>query len=129
MWKIENGTIEIEYEVGNKYTGFKFNQNNHVASCKVTRISPYTGKENTIIVPITYQQYGAWKDGTLIQNAFPNLRVEEREFILTGLLGDEFEKYMGDEIILLDGKVMNKEYEEVCCLDYPHYECDDEEYD
>lgn len=29
--------------------------------------------------------YKSWNEGTLIQNAFPNLSPEEREFLITGL--------------------------------------------
>jgi len=89
--------MKIEYEIGNKYSGFEFNDNNHVASCRVIRTSPYSGETNELILSITKEQYFAWRDGTLIQNAFPNLTIDEREFILTGLLGDEFNKFVGED--------------------------------
>ena len=28
--------------------------------------------------------YGAWQDGTLIQNAFPDLTIDQRETLMTG---------------------------------------------
>jgi len=35
--------------------------------------------------------YNNWKNGMLIQNAFPTLTVNQREFILTGMSPDEWE--------------------------------------
>lgn len=38
--------------------------------------------------------YRDWANGMLIQNAFPNLSANEREFLLSGIIGDEeWEKY------------------------------------
>ncbi len=88
--------MKIEYEIGNKYSGFEWEKDDY-DFCRVYRTSPYTGLTNYLILPITTQQYFAWRDGTLIQNAFPNLTVDEREFILTGLLGDEFNKFVGED--------------------------------
>lgn len=34
--------------------------------------------------------YGSWKGGTLIQNAFPSLSSDEREALITGLCKDCF---------------------------------------
>ena len=37
--------------------------------------------------------YRMWKyDGLLIQNAFPMLNEDQREFLLTGMTADEWEK-------------------------------------
>jgi len=36
--------------------------------------------------------YLAWMNGALIQEAFPYLTTDEREFIDTGLIGDEWDK-------------------------------------
>ncbi len=92
--------MKIEYEIGNKYSGFVFNDNTKRAL--VVRVSPLNGERRRIFLPITKEQYFAWRDGTLIQNAFPNLTVDEREFILTGLLGDEFNKYVAEDDDILD---------------------------
>lgn len=53
------------------------------------RKCPITGEYNTLELPITQDEYDrafmAWKGGTLIQNAFPMLTVDLREFIKTGI--------------------------------------------
>jgi hypothetical protein len=33
-----------------------------------------------------------WQHGVLIQNAFPNLTIDQREFLLSGLCGKCFDK-------------------------------------
>lgn len=32
-----------------------------------------------------WEQYKAWRSGTLIQDAFPNSTDDEREFLITGI--------------------------------------------
>ena len=39
---------------------------------------------------ITYEQLKRWQDGELIQNVFPDLNVDEREFLMTGITSDEW---------------------------------------
>jgi hypothetical protein len=40
----------------------------------------------------------AWKTGkVLIQDAFPELTDDAREFIKTGITSEEWSKYMGDD--------------------------------
>ncbi len=34
-------------------------------------------------VPVQPEQFAAWKSGTLIQNAMPNLTNEQRELLIT----------------------------------------------
>lgn len=87
--------MKIEYEIGNKFSGFEFFDCK--PSCIVTRISPYNGDINNLVMDITEEQYTKWCNGMLIQNAFPHLTVEEREFILTGLVDEQFEKFLGSE--------------------------------
>lgn len=96
--------MKIEYEIGNKYSGFEFFDCK--PGCIVSRISPYNGDHNNLIMDITKEQYFAWRDGTLIQNAFPNLTVDEREFILTGLLGDEFNKFVGENATNMEDMIL-----------------------
>jgi hypothetical protein len=56
----------------------------------VTRISPLTGKENSMDLPITQFAIDLWKNGMLIQDAMPHLTDSEREFIKTGITEDEW---------------------------------------
>jgi len=54
---------------------------------EIERISPLTGNWNKIYVDITQEQIEEWNSPTrvrLIQDIFPNLSEEEREFIMTG---------------------------------------------
>jgi hypothetical protein len=58
-------------------------------SISITRGSPFTTTQSTMILPISLAQWvsahRAWQDGTLIQVAFPTLNADQREFIMTGL--------------------------------------------
>lgn len=56
---------------------------------------PWCGKEYTFDVPAT--GYMAWRNGALIQNAFPTLTAEEREYMLTGYCKACQDKLFGDE--------------------------------
>lgn len=58
---------------------------------KITRISPYTGKENTREIPVTQEQLGLWRSGELIQDVMPELSVDDREFIMTGYTPEDWE--------------------------------------
>jgi hypothetical protein len=98
--------MKIEYEIGDKYSGFEWFEDGHISICFVSRISPYNGLLNTKQMNITYEQYEAWRDGMLIQKAFPNLTDDEREFILTGLLGDEFNKFVGENAIDMEDMII-----------------------
>jgi hypothetical protein len=58
---------------------------------KITRTSPFSGKTNTKELDITEEQIRKYQEGALIQNAFPNLTADEREFIMTGITPDEWD--------------------------------------
>ena len=54
---------------------------------EVIRVSPLTGITNTMYMDISDDQIEEWNDTNrtrLIQDIFPNLTEEEREFIMTG---------------------------------------------
>lgn len=42
-------------------------------------------------LPITQEQLDRWHNGELIQNVFPHLSANEREFIKTGITADKWE--------------------------------------
>lgn len=63
----------------------------------VTKKSMYSGKFNTMDLPITEEQIARWQSGTLIQNAFPNLNADQREFLMTGILPEEWDVMFPDE--------------------------------
>ena len=58
----------------------------------ITMTHPVTGKDNDMELDVTNEQLQAWENGTLIQDAMPNLTADEREFLITGLLPGEFER-------------------------------------
>lgn len=64
---------------------------------RFTRVSPLTGKENTLDLAVTASQLRDWQAGTPIQRVMPHLTDDEREFLLTGLLPGEFDTYVGPE--------------------------------
>lgn len=72
----------------------------------VSCVDPFDGRRYAVPMEVTPEQYQAYLDGALIQDAFPQLSVEEREFLLTGLYGDfhwkDYSKYYPDDDELLD---------------------------
>lgn len=65
----------------------------------VTRTSPVSGEINQREIDITPEQLLAYQNGELghIQNAFPRLSAEDREFILTGTTPEEWDEMFPDE--------------------------------
>ena len=57
---------------------------------KVTKRSIFTNESHTMDLPITATQLNRWQAGTLIQIAMPQLTVEQREFLITGAVGDDW---------------------------------------
>jgi hypothetical protein len=62
----------------------------------ITRKSFLTGVERTRDLPITQLQIDAWENGMLVQEAFPNLSADDREFIMTGVISDEWDNAFKD---------------------------------
>jgi len=56
----------------------------------VTRKNIFTGQERSLNLDVTQEQLNRWKNGELIQNVFPHLSVDEREFLMTGIVGEEW---------------------------------------
>tara|TARA_R100000541_G_scaffold16363_4_gene26045 strand:- start:3851 stop:4057 length:207 start_codon:yes stop_codon:yes gene_type:complete len=49
-----------------------------------------TGKTSSMELPVTDLQVNLWKSGMLIQEAMPNLSIQQREFLITGMtLGEQ----------------------------------------
>lgn len=62
----------------------------------ITKVSMFSGVAHTLDIPVTQEQLDDWREGTLIQNAMPNLSPDDREFLMTGMTPDEWEEMMGD---------------------------------
>ena len=52
---------------------------------QITRTNPFNGKVNTKELDITPEQVEAYEAGALLQDAFPNLSADDREFYKTGI--------------------------------------------
>jgi len=67
---------------------------------KVTRTSPRTGKETTLELDVTREQLIEFakpaSERRKIQDIFPNLNDDEREFIKTGLTPEDWEEIFID---------------------------------
>ena len=61
----------------------------------ITRTNPFNGSVNTRDLDITPEQVAAYEAGELLQNAFPNLSADDREFFKTGI--DNWDEMFGEE--------------------------------
>lgn len=64
---------------------------------EITRTSYYSGITRTRLLDITEEQLQAYDRGVLIQNAFPNLSDDDREFFLTGITRNEWIEMFSEE--------------------------------
>ena len=68
---------------------------------EVTARSGLTGETNKRVIPVTKQ--GLMRGladhaaGALIQNVFPDLSTDDREFLMTGITPEEWDAAFGDE--------------------------------
>ncbi len=58
----------------------------------ITKVSEYSGIERTINIPIAELDYEKWLEGALVQRVAPYLSPAHREFMKSGMYGDEFVK-------------------------------------
>lgn len=61
------------------------------------RKSPFSGKINEMKMRVKWEDHEAWKNGELIQNAMPYLTADEREFLMTGIMPEEWEDTFGKD--------------------------------
>ena len=52
----------------------------------------FTGKVRELDLDVSPEQIARWQKGELIQNAMPQLSIDEREFLISGLLPEEWHK-------------------------------------
>ena len=64
---------------------------------KITKRSPFTGKLHTMEIDCTIEQLQNWRNGEVIQRAFPHLSADEREFIKTGITPTEWDTMLPPE--------------------------------
>ena len=61
----------------------------------ITKKCVFTGKEYSVVVPI--EGYSKWKKGMLIQDALPELSVDDREFLISGISPEGWSEAFGEE--------------------------------
>jgi hypothetical protein len=61
----------------------------------ITRKSQYSGKIHEKELDITPEQCERYASGELLQNAFPNLSKEDREFYKSGITNEEWLELFG----------------------------------
>lgn len=70
------------------------------AGCMVERVSMLTNTSSQRFIPLDAETLhagvDAWRAGTLIQDAFPTLSADDREFIKTGITPEQWDN-MGAE--------------------------------
>ena len=64
---------------------------------QITRKSTLTGLTHEMNLPITQQEIDRWQGGELIQDVFPYLSDDQREFLKTGITAEEWEETFGEE--------------------------------
>ena len=62
----------------------------------VTKKSMISGNTSSMELDVTQAQLDRWQDGELIQDVFPHLNEEEREFIKTGITRQEWIDIFGE---------------------------------
>ena len=67
----------------------------------ITKVSQLSGKSNTLDINITENEMlritNRFNTKELIQNIVPNLTMDEREFLMTGITAEEWNTTFGDE--------------------------------
>jgi hypothetical protein len=63
----------------------------------VVKVSPISGNLNTMNLPLTPEQVEAWREGVLIQDIMPHLSAPQREFLISGVTPEEWQRVLGDE--------------------------------
>ena len=64
----------------------------------ITKTSKCSGKIHTMDIPITPEQYSSFQSNNrVIQQIFPTLSANEREFLLTGSTQEEWDEMFGED--------------------------------
>lgn len=84
----------------------------------VTRVSTLTGNSHSMELNITEEQIAAYDKGALLQDAFPNLTAEEREFFKSGITPIEWQTMFA---------IMDDEDEELDFFDDDYDDATDDE--
>ena len=72
----------------------------HVAEnqVRITKASMLSGKQNQMVLPVRQGQIEYWIDTCmLVQDAFPQLDDDQREFLISGITPEEWDATFGEE--------------------------------
>jgi hypothetical protein len=67
----------------------------------ITKKSQITGIEHKMDIPMTEKQFIEWfelANPRLVQDIFPELSAEQREFLVSGITPEEWDEHVGSEI-------------------------------
>jgi hypothetical protein len=62
---------------------------------QVTKRSSISGKQHTLEIDITQEQWDRWKGGEMIQDVCPHLSASDREYLISGCTQEEWDKFFG----------------------------------
>ena len=62
-----------------------------------TRKSIISGIVRDMDLPVTQEQFARYESGWYVQDAFPHLSDDEREFIISGVTAEEWSNTFGEE--------------------------------
>jgi hypothetical protein len=64
----------------------------------IERVSPLTGKKNTMRIPVTQEEIDYWHvSGRSVQSVFPDLTADQREFLMTGLTPEDWDEMFNED--------------------------------
>jgi hypothetical protein len=64
---------------------------------QITRTSPLSGTTRTLDLDVTQEQIDKWQAGAYIQDVMSHLSTEDREFIISGIIPEEWNMAFPDE--------------------------------
>lgn len=64
---------------------------------EVTKRSPLTGTEHTLDIDVTQEQLDRHAAGEFVQAVFPTLGADVREFLISGITGEEWTAFFGSD--------------------------------
>ena len=67
----------------------------NIISVKVSVTCPFCGKES--FLTLSANDFEAWQNGELVQNAFPYLDANERELLVSGICSECWDKMFSSE--------------------------------